>query len=110
MPGIPVGDHYPETHTASAPPQVPVPRTGVVSPRPNPPLRHSSVLAPPARPRKLFRLTPQMLFLLIFNVPFESGSETAALTPFDKHQGETVQADGGHDHQPEADPRVGFPE
>lgn len=65
MPGIPVGDHYPETHAASAPPQVPAPR--------------SSALAPPARPQKLSRLTPLRLFLLMVDVPFQSGAAAAAL-------------------------------
>lgn len=35
MPGIPVGDHYPETHTASPPLQVPPSSAEIVSPRPN---------------------------------------------------------------------------
>lgn len=41
MPGIPVGDHYPGTHSAGAPPpQVP---TGLLQVQERFPLRHSSV-------------------------------------------------------------------
>lgn len=50
MPGIPVGDHYPETHTVGAPPQVPVSGSETVSPASEFPLRHSSVQTTEALP------------------------------------------------------------
>lgn len=59
MPGIPVGDHYPESHTGAVPPQVPLPPvSGAES------LSPSDI--PLSRPQKLFRLTPQVPFLGYF--------------------------------------------
>lgn len=62
MPGIPVGDHYPETHTVGAPPQVPVSGSETVSPRQNFP---SDILL--SRPQKLFRLTPPGRLMLLLH-------------------------------------------
>lgn len=99
MPGIPVGDHYPESHTASAPPQVPAPRTEMV-----PPASDSSpqTFLCARTSSQATETLPSDVIPPDISRPRDGGA--------DKHQGETVQADGGQDHQPGADPRVGFPE